>query len=80
MADDDDHLFRYAAHFELETRIHALLRRSYGNFSKNIVCDRLILRIHRQQVFVNGEPLILFSREYGILELLMLQLGHGQQG
>jgi two-component system OmpR family response regulator len=64
------------AHLELETRMHALLRRSYGNFIKNIVCARLILDIKGQQVFVDGEPLFLFSREYGILELFMLQLVH----
>lgn len=60
---------------ELEIRIHALLRRSYGNFSKNIVCGRITLDILGHQVFADGEPLILFAREYGILESLMLQLG-----
>ncbi|MGZ8096115.1 MAG: hypothetical protein ACXWUD_07680 [Methylosarcina sp.] len=34
MADDDDHLLRYAAHLELETRMHAL--RCYGGAAREI--------------------------------------------
>jgi two-component system, OmpR family, response regulator len=60
---------------ELETRIHALIRRSYGNFSKGIVCGRLVLDTRRHEVLADGEPLILFPREYALLETFMLNLG-----
>jgi two-component system OmpR family response regulator len=71
----DDYMIKPFDLHELETRIHALIRRSYGNFSKDIVCGRLTLDTLEQQVFADGEPLFLFAREYGLLEALMLQLG-----
>jgi two-component system OmpR family response regulator len=71
----DDYMVKPFDLSELETRIHALIRRSYGNFSKDIVCGRLTLDTLEQQVFADGEPLLLFAREYGLLESLMLQLG-----
>jgi two-component system OmpR family response regulator len=71
----DDYMVKPFDLSELETRIHALIRRSYGNFSKDIVCGRLMLDTLEHQVFADGEPLILFPREYSILESLMLQLG-----
>lgn len=71
----DDYMVKPFDLNELETRIHALIRRSYGNFSKDIVCGRLTLDTLEHQVFADGEPLILFPREYSILESLMLQLG-----
>jgi two-component system OmpR family response regulator len=71
----DDYMVKPFDLSELETRIHALIRRSYGNFSKDIVCGRLLLDTLEHQVFADGEPLILFPREYSILESLMLQLG-----
>jgi two-component system OmpR family response regulator len=71
----DDYMVKPFDLSELETRIHALIRRSYGNFSKDIVCGRLTLDTLEQQVFADGKPLLLFAREYGLLESLMLQLG-----
>lgn len=71
----DDYIVKPFDLSELETRIHALIRRSYGNFSKDISCGRLTLDTLEHQVLADGEPLILFSREYGVLESLMLQLG-----
>ncbi|MCQ8181142.1 response regulator [Methylomonas sp. SURF-1] len=71
----DDYMAKPFDLAELETRIHALIRRSYGNFSKDIVCGRLTLDTLEHRVLADGEPLILFAREYGILECLMLQIG-----
>ncbi|ANE55189.1 response regulator [Methylomonas sp. DH-1] len=71
----DDYMTKPFDLAELETRIHALIRRSYGNFSKDIVCGRLTLDTLEHRVLADGEPLILFAREYGILESLMLQIG-----
>lgn len=71
----DDYMAKPFDLAELETRIHALIRRSYGNFSKDIVCGRLTLDTLEHRILADGEPLILFAREYGILESLMLQIG-----
>jgi len=60
---------------ELESRIYALIRRSYGNFNKDIVCGRLVLDTRRHEVLVDGELLILFPREFALMETFMLNLG-----
>ncbi|MGZ8946318.1 MAG: response regulator [Methylococcaceae bacterium] len=71
----DDYMAKPFDCNELESRIHALIRRSYGNFSKDIVCGRLVLDTRRHEVLVDGEPMILFPREYALLETFMLNLG-----
>ncbi|GAB4258205.1 MAG: response regulator transcription factor [Methylomicrobium sp.] len=73
----DDYMIKPFDCRELETRIHALIRRSYGDFSKDIVVGRLTLDTLEHQVLIDGgEPLILFQREYGLLETLMLNAGY----
>lgn len=72
----DDYMVKPFDCKELETRIHALIRRSYCDFGKEIVVGRLALDTLEHQVLVDGEPLILFQREYGVLETLMLQAGY----
>jgi two-component system, OmpR family, response regulator len=71
----DDYLAKPFNCNELEARIHALIRRSYGNFNKNIVCGRLVLDTRRHEVLADGEPMILFPREYALLETFILSLG-----
>lgn len=71
----DDYMIKPFDLRELEIRIHALIRRSYGNFSKDIVCGRLTLDTLDHHVLADGKSLHLFSREYGVLESLMLQAG-----
>ena len=36
---------------------------------------RLILDTHNHQVLVEGQPILLSAREYGVLEILSLQAG-----
>jgi two-component system, OmpR family, response regulator len=71
----DDYMAKPFDCNELESRIHALIRRSYGNFSKDIVCGRLVLDTRRHEVLADGGPMILFPREYALLETFMLNLG-----
>jgi len=71
----DDYMIKPFDLRELEIRVHALLRRSYGNYSKEISCGRLCIDISDHQVLADGQSLPLFSREYGVLESLMLQAG-----
>jgi DNA-binding response OmpR family regulator len=71
----DDYMVKPFDCNELESRIHALIRRSYGNFNKDIVCGRLVLDTRRHEVLADDEPLILFPREYALLETFMLNLG-----
>lgn len=71
----DDYMVKPFDLRELESRIHALIRRSYGNFNKDIEVGRLALDTLDHLVLADGQPLILFPREYGVLEVLMLQVG-----
>lgn len=71
----DDYMVKPFDFRELETRLHALIRRSYADFSKDIVVGRLTLDTLQHQVLADGKPLYLFPREYGALEALMLQAG-----
>lgn len=71
----DDYMVKPFDLTELETRVHALIRRSYCNFCTDIVLGRLTLDTSGNQVFADGKPLILFAREYSVLEALMLQQG-----
>jgi len=71
----DDYLVKPFDFKELETRIHALIRRSYNNFSHCIKCGRLTLDTGKHTVMADGRPLILFPKEYALLEILLLNLG-----
>lgn len=71
----DDYMTKPFELRELEARVRALIRRSHGGFGHDIVCGPLVLNTLDRQVHVNGEPLLLPSREYGVLEALLLQAG-----
>jgi two-component system OmpR family response regulator len=71
----DDYLTKPFELRELEARIHALIRRCYGGFSNNIVIGQLTLDTHNHQLFIEGRPLILSAREYGLLEIFLMQAG-----
>jgi len=71
----DDYLAKPFELRELEARLRALIRRSYGGFGGDIVFGRLVLESQNHQVLADGEPLLLSPREFGVLEALLLQAG-----
>jgi two-component system OmpR family response regulator len=71
----DDYMTKPFELRELEARIHALIRRCYGGFSNDIVIGRLMLDTHNHQVLVDGQPIVLSAREYGLLEILLMRAG-----
>jgi len=71
----DDYMTKPFELRELEARIHALIRRCYGGFSNDIVIGRLRLDTHGHQVLADGQPITLSAREYGLLEILLMQAG-----
>jgi two-component system OmpR family response regulator len=71
----DDYMTKPFELRELEARVRALIRRSHGGFGHDIVCGPLVLNLLNRQVSANGAPLPLPSREYGVLEALLLQAG-----
>jgi two-component system OmpR family response regulator len=71
----DDYMTKPFELRELEVRINALIRRCYGGFSNAIVIGKLALDTHNHQVLAEEQPILLSAREYGILEILLLQAG-----
>ncbi|SMF97374.1 two-component system, OmpR family, response regulator [Methylomagnum ishizawai] len=71
----DDYMVKPFELRELEARVRALIRRSHGGFNHEIVFGRLALDTAHHRVSVDGEPMLLPSREYGVLEALLLQAG-----
>ncbi|MGH8500108.1 MAG: response regulator [Methylococcales bacterium] len=71
----DDYMTKPFELLELQARVRALLRRSHGGFNYDIVVGRLTLDTFNQQIKVDDAPILLPSREYGVLEALLLQVG-----
>ena len=71
----DDYMIKPFELSELVARIRALLRRSLGGFSNDIMIGRLVLDTLNHQIRVDDAPMLLPLREYGVLEALMLQVG-----
>jgi two-component system OmpR family response regulator len=71
----DDYMTKPFELRELEARVNALIRRCYGGFSNDIVIGRLTLDTHNHQVLVDGQSIKLSAREYGVLEILLIQAG-----
>lgn len=71
----DDYMTKPFELRELEARVKALLRRSRGGLNHNIGLGPLTLHTQEQTLTVNGMPLALPPREYGVLEALLLQSG-----
>jgi len=71
----DDYLSKPFELRELEARIHALIRRCYGGFDNILTVGKLTLDTRQHLLKVGQEPLQLSAREYGVLEILLLQAG-----
>jgi two-component system OmpR family response regulator len=71
----DDYMTKPFELRELEARIHALIRRCYGGFRQDIVIGRLKLNTLDHQILADDQPVLLSPREYGVLEILLLQAG-----
>jgi two-component system OmpR family response regulator len=71
----DDYMTKPFELRELEARVKALLRRSHGGLNHDIVFGRLRLDLRSQYITVDGVPMALPHREFGVLEALLLQSG-----
>jgi two-component system, cell cycle response regulator CtrA len=71
----DDYVTKPFNRGELVARLQAVVRRSKGASSSKIKVGKINLDIESRTVDVNGTVLSLTSKEYGILELLMLRKG-----
>src|SRR6201996_9161446 len=71
----DDFLTKPFDRRELIARIQAIVRRAKGHSESVIRTGRLTVNPDRRTVEVEGHPLHLTGKEYGILELLSLRKG-----
>lgn len=71
----DDYLTKPFDRAELVARIKALVRRSKGHSESIIRTGAIEVNLDARTAFVNGKPLHLTGREYGILERLSLSKG-----
>jgi two-component system cell cycle response regulator CtrA len=71
----DDYVTKPFNRGELVARIQAIVRRSKGNASSKVTVGKVTLDMQSRSVDVEGKPLNLTSKEYSILELLMLRKG-----
>ena len=71
----DDYLTKPFDKRELIARIQAIVRRSKGHSDSVIKTGKLSVNLDTRVVEVDGAPLRLTGKEYGILELLSLRKG-----
>ena len=71
----DDYLTKPFDKRELVARIQAIVRRSKGHSDSVISTGKLTVNLDTRTVEVEGQPLHLTGKEYGILELLSLRKG-----
>ena len=71
----DDYLTKPFDKRELIARIHAVVRRSKGHAESVIRTGKLTVNLDTSTVEVDGQPLHLTGKEYGILQLLSLRKG-----
>jgi two-component system, cell cycle response regulator CtrA len=75
IAGADDVLARTFHKDELTARLQAIIRRSRGHARSVIRTGRLALDLAARTVEIDGKPLNVTPKEYGILELLSLRRG-----
>jgi len=71
----DDYIVKPYAREELVARIHAIVRRAQGHAQSDIGVGRLTVRLGDRSAEIDGDPLKLTAKEYGVLELLALRRG-----
>ena len=71
----DDYLTKPFDKDELLARIQAIVRRSQGHSQSIISTGKLAVNLDTSTVEVDGSPIHLTGKEYGILELLSLRKG-----
>ena len=71
----DDYLTKPFDKRELIARVQAIIRRSKGHSESVIRTGRLTVNLDGKTASVDGAPLHLTGKEYGILELLSLRKG-----
>lgn len=71
----DDYLTKPFNKSELTARVQAIIRRSKGHAESIVRTGRMLVNLQARTVEIDGRPIRLTGKEYGILELLSLRKG-----
>src|SRR5512133_3938294 len=71
----DDYVIKPVDLLELGARLRALVRRSHGQLSESLRMGAVLLEPSSRQVSLNGEPVLLSTREFDLLHVLFLNAG-----
>lgn len=71
----DDYVLKPVDLDELGARLRALVRRSHGHVQELLRCGALEMNPAARQVSCDGEPVALSTREFDLLQVLLLNAG-----
>ncbi len=71
----DDYLIKPVDLHELAARLRALVRRAHGQAANRLQAGPVMLDPQGHQVWMDGQPAVLSSREYALLHVFMLNAG-----
>ncbi len=68
----DDYVVKPVDLHELGARLRSLVRRSHGQMQDTLTCGEIVLEPSSRRVSLKGEPVLLSTREFDLLHVLML--------
>jgi two-component system OmpR family response regulator/two-component system response regulator QseB len=68
----DDYVVKPVDLHELGARLRSLVRRSHGQMQDTLACGEIVLEPSSRRVSLKGEPVLLSTREFDLLHVLML--------
>ena len=68
----DDYVVKPVDLHELGARLRSLVRRSHGQMQDTLTCGEIVLEPASRRVSLKGEPVLLSTREFDLLHVLML--------
>jgi len=71
----DDYVIKPVDLTELGARLRSLVRRSHGQVQDTLRCGAVLLEPESRQVSLNGELVVLSTREFDLLHVLFLNAG-----
>ncbi len=71
----DDYVVKPVDLHELGARLRSLVRRAHGQISDDLNCGPITLHPAARQVSLDGKPVTLSTREFDLLQVLMLNAG-----
>lgn len=71
----DDYVIKPVDLLELGARLRALVRRAHGQITESLRSGAVLLEPSSRHVSLNGEPVLLSTREFDLLHVLFLNAG-----